>query len=185
MLGDNVFYGQGFQALLNQASNRLTGATIFGYPVRDPQRYGVVEIDPSGRALSLEEKPARPRSHLAIPGLYFYDRQVVDIASGLRPSARGELEITDVNRVYMDRGELQVLLFSRGFAWLDAGTHESLLESSAFVSAVERRQGLKISCPEEIAFRKGFISAQQLEFLSNQFVGEYADYLREILRNFA
>ncbi len=182
VLGDNIFYGQGFQKLLQQASTQARGATIFGYQVRDPDRYGVVEFDADGRVVSLEEKPKQPKSNYAIPGLYFYDNQVVDIAANLKPSPRGELEITDVNRVYLERGELNVLLFSRGFAWLDAGTHESLLESSEFVAAVEKRQGLKISCPEEIAFRKGFITAEQLELLSKQFGGDYATYLRELLR---
>lgn len=181
VLGDNIFYGQGFQKLLRQASTQTGGATIFGYQVRDPQRYGVVEFDADGRAISLEEKPKQPKSNYAIPGLYFYDNQVVEIAANLKPSPRGEFEITDVNRVYLERGELNVLLFSRGFAWLDAGTHESLLESSEFVAAVEKRQGLKISCPEEIAFRKGFISAEQLEELSKQFGSDYATYLRELL----
>ncbi len=182
VLGDNIFYGQGFQKLLQQASTQARGATIFGYQVRDPDRYGVVEFDADGRVVSLEEKPKQPKSNYAIPGLYFYDNQVVDIAANLKPSPRGELEITDVNRVYLERGELNVLLFSRGFAWLDAGTHESLLESSEFVAAVEKRQGLKISCPEEIAFRKGFITAEQLELLSKQFGSDYATYLRELLR---
>jgi len=182
VLGDNIFYGQGFQKLLQQASTQPRGATIFGYQVRDAHRYGVVEFDADGRVVSLEEKPTKPKSNYAIPGLYFYDNQVVDIAANLKPSPRGELEITDVNRVYLERGELNVLLFSRGFAWLDAGTHESLLESGEFVAAVEKRQGLKISCPEEIAYRKGFISAEQLELLSTQFGGDYATYLRELLQ---
>ena len=181
VLGDNIFYGQGFQKLLAQATNQVHGATIFGYQVRDPHRYGVVEFNSDGIAISLEEKPKSPKSNYAIPGLYFYDNQVVDIAANLKPSPRGELEITDVNRVYLERGELNVLQFSRGFAWLDAGTHESLLESGEFVAAVEKRQGLKISCPEEIAFRKGFISAEQLLTLSGQFAGDYANYLRELL----
>ena len=181
VLGDNIFYGQGFQKLLYQASTQLRGATIFGYQVRDPQRYGVVEFDAGGRVVTLEEKPKQPKSNYAIPGLYFYDNQVVEIAANLKPSPRGELEITDVNRVYLERSELNVLLFSRGFAWLDAGTHESLLESGEFVAAVEKRQGLKISCPEEIAYRKGFISAEQLQQLSKQFGGDYATYLRELL----
>lgn len=181
VLGDNIFYGQGFQKLLAQATKQVRGATIFGYQVRDPHRYGVVEFNSDGIAISLEEKPKSPKSNYAIPGLYFYDNQVVDIAANLKPSPRGELEITDVNRVYLERGELNVLQFSRGFAWLDAGTHESLLESGEFVAAVEKRQGLKISCPEEIAFRKGFISAEQLLTLSGQFAGDYANYLRELL----
>ncbi len=182
VLGDNIFYGQGFQGLLRQATNTSRGATIFGYQVRDPERYGVVEFAPDGRVISLEEKPKQPRSNYAIPGLYFYDNQVVEIAANLKPSPRGELEITDVNRAYLERGELNVLLFSRGFAWLDAGTHESLLESGEFVAAVEKRQGLKISCPEEIAYRKGFIDKEQLEQLASRFGGEYGVYLRELLK---
>ncbi len=181
VLGDNIFYGQGFQNLLAQAANQSRGATIFGYPVRDPERYGVVEFDPSGKVLSLEEKPKKPKSKFAIPGLYFYDNQVVDIAANLKPSPRGELEITDVNRVYLEREQLNVLLFTRGFAWLDAGTHESLLDSGQFVAAVEKRQGLKISCPEEIALRKGFIDAEQLNKLAQQYGGEYGSYLRELV----
>ncbi len=180
VLGDNIFYGQGFLKLLAQAASQERGATIFGYPVRDPQRYGVVEFDPSGRVISLEEKPKVPKSNFAVPGLYFYDNQVVDMAAHLQPSPRGELEITDINRLYLEKGELNVLLFSRGFAWLDAGTHESLLDSSQFVAAVEKRQGLKISCPEEIAFRKGYITADQLLKLSQGYAGEYGSYLKEI-----
>lgn len=180
VLGDNIFYGQGFLKLLAQAASQERGATIFGYPVRDPQRYGVVEFDPSGRVISLEEKPKVPKSNFAVPGLYFYDNQVVDMAAHLQPSPRGELEITDINRLYLEKGELNVLLFSRGFAWLDAGTHESLLDSSQFVAAVEKRQGLKISCPEEIAFRKGYITADQLVKLAHGYAGEYGAYLKEI-----
>jgi len=180
VLGDNIFYGQGFLKLLAQAASQPRGATIFGYPVRDPQRYGVVEFDANGRAISLEEKPKNPKSNFAVPGLYFYDNEVIDMAAHLKPSARGELEITDINRLYLEKGQLNVLLFSRGFAWLDAGTHESLLDSSQFVAAVERRQGLKISCPEEIAFRKGYITADQLVKLSHGYGGEYGAYLKEI-----
>jgi glucose-1-phosphate thymidylyltransferase len=182
VLGDNIFYGQGFQKLLAQASAQQQGATIFGYPVRDPERYGVVEFDASGRAISLEEKPKAPKSKFAVPGLYFYDNQVVDMAANLKPSPRGELEITDINRLYLEKNELNVLLFSRGFAWLDAGTHESLLDSSEFVAAVEKRQGLKISCPEEIAFRKGFIDAEQLAKLAQGYGGEYGVYLKELVK---
>jgi glucose-1-phosphate thymidylyltransferase len=181
VLGDNLFYGQGFRQMLNRAATRSEGATIFGYPVKDPQRYGVVQFDDTGRALSLEEKPARPKSSFAVPGLYFYDNQVLDIAASLTPSARGELEITDVNRHYLERGQLCVECFSRGFAWLDTGTHESLMQASQFVQTIEQRQGLKIACPEEIAFREGFITGAELERLASQFTNDYGDYLRQIL----
>lgn len=180
VLGDNIFYGRGFQGMLEQATSRSEGATIFGYEVRDPERYGVVEVDSNGRAVSLEEKPVRPRSRLAVPGLYFYDNRVVEISRQLKPSPRGELEITDVNRAYMASGELSVELLSRGFAWLDTGTHDSLLDAGNFVAAIEKRMGLKISCPEEIAFRKGFISRQDLTRLAAQFTNEYGDYLRDV-----
>ncbi|MCA9134393.1 MAG: glucose-1-phosphate thymidylyltransferase RfbA [Planctomycetales bacterium] len=180
VLGDNIFYGQGFQKTLALAASQTHGATIFGYAVRDPQRYGVVEFDADGLAISLEEKPQKPKSSFAVPGLYFYDNQVLDIAANLQPSPRGELEITDVNRVYLERGQLSVQLFSRGFAWLDAGTHESLLESGEFVAAVEKRQGLKISCPEEIAFRKGFIDRRRLLELAEGFKSAYGDYLKYV-----
>ncbi len=182
VLGDNIFYGQGFQKLLAEATSRSQGATIFGYPVQDPQRYGVVELDAQERPVSIEEKPTQPKSRLAVPGLYFYDHRVVGFAKQLKPSARGELEITDINRCYMERRELQVLTFSRGFAWLDAGTHDSLLEASQFVAAVEKRQGLKISCPEEIAFRKGFISREQFAALADRHRNTYGDYLRCLLQ---
>lgn len=181
VLGDNIFYGQGFQPMLSRAVSQPQGATIFGYPVKDPERYGVVEFDSSGRAISLEEKPRAPKSDYAIPGLYFYDSQVVDIAANLRPSARGELEITDVNRVYLKRGQLRVERFTRGFAWLDTGTHESLLQASNFVQTIEQRQGLKIACLEEIAYRKGFIDAAQLERLADENKNEYGGYLRGLL----
>jgi glucose-1-phosphate thymidylyltransferase len=181
VLGDNIFYGQGFQAMLGRAVRRQVGATIFGYPVRDAQRYGVVELDARGRAISLEEKPTHPKSDYAVPGLYFYDAQVVGIAAALKPSLRGELEITDVNRAYMERGQLYVECFTRGFAWLDTGTHASLMQASNFVQTIEERQGLKVACPEEVAFRKGFIDAPQLERLARESNNEYGKYLLDLL----
>ena len=181
VLGDNIFYGQGFQNMLLAAANQKAGATVFGYPVKDPQRYGVVELDANGQALSLEEKPAAPKSTYAVTGLYFYDNQVGEIAAGLRPSPRGELEITDVNREYLRRGQLRVACFSRGFAWLDTGTHESLLQAANFVQTLEQRQGLRIACIEEVAYYKGFISAIQLEQLANKTTNEYGKYLLEVL----
>jgi len=182
VLGDNLFYGQSFHGMLLSAVSRQIGATIFGYPVKDPQRYGVVELDAAGKVLSLEEKPAQPRSHYAVPGLYFYDNKVVDIAAALQPSARGELEITDVNRAYLERGQLHVERFSRGFAWLDTGSHESLLQAAQFVQTIEARQGLKIACIEEIAYRMGFIDAVQLERLGRSINNDYGRYLLEVLR---
>ena len=181
ILGDNLFYGQGFQPMLEQAVGQRTGATVFAYAVKDPERYGVVEFGGEGRAISIEEKPARPKSHYAVTGLYFYDNQVLDIAASLRPSARGELEITDVNRRYLDRGELRVQCFTRGFAWLDTGTHESLLQASNFIETIELRQGLKVACLEEVAFHKGYITASQLEDLAAPLKNAYGDYLRELL----
>lgn len=181
ILGDNIFYGQGFQALLERASGRDRGATVFAYAVRDARRYGVVEIGVDGRAISLEEKPPRPKSNWAVTGLYFYDNKVVDIAAGLAPSARGELEITDVNNEYLRRGELHVERLTRGFAWLDAGTPESLMQAAGFVEAVESRQGLKIACLEEIAFNKGFISAAELAAAADTMGNDYGAYLRQIV----
>ena len=163
--------------MLNNAVSLDSGATIFGYEVRDPERYGVVEFDEAGKAISLEEKPTAPRSNYAVPGLYFYDNDVVEIARTLKPSARGEFEITDVNRTYMNRGNLQVELLSRGFAWLDTGTHDSLLEAGQFVAAIENRMGLKISCPDEIAFARGLIDAKQLAAIAKQYPNEYGKYL--------
>ncbi len=181
ILGDNIYYGHGLPELLTEAQARPDGATVFGYMVSDPQRYGVVEIDGTGRALSIEEKPAAPRSNLAVTGLYFYDNAVLDIAAAIRPSARGELEITDVNRAYMERGLLNVAILGRGFAWLDTGTHDSLLEAATFVEILERRQGLKISCPEEIAYRQGFIDAYGLLRAAERYgKSAYGVYLRRV-----
>jgi glucose-1-phosphate thymidylyltransferase len=180
ILGDNIFYGQGFQAMLTRARGHATGATVFAYQVRDPERYGVVEFDADGRAVSIEEKPERPRSHFAVTGLYFYDNRVVDIAANLKPSARGELEITDVNRAYLAKGELRVERFSRGFAWLDTGTTESLMQAANFVETIESRQGLKIACIEEVAYRMGYISAPQVETLARQYPNDYGRYLRDL-----
>ncbi len=180
ILGDNIFYGQGFQPMLARATRTGDGATVFAYTVHDPERYGVVELDASGRAVSLEEKPMRPRSRLAVTGLYFYDNQVVEIAQQLRPSPRGELEITDVNRAYLERGLLAVECLGRGFAWLDTGTHESLNQAANFVQTIEQRQGLKIACIEEIAMHMGFIDADQLSAVAKPLKNSYGDYLRQI-----
>ena len=182
VLGDNIFFGQGFSGLLERSAGRREGATVFGYYVRDPERYGVVEFDGEGTVLSIEEKPESPRSHYAVTGLYFYDNRVIDVAAGLEPSARGELEITDVNVDYLERGELQVELMGRGMAWLDAGTHESLHQSANFIETIEQRQGLKVGCPEEISYRKGYIDAEQLERLAHPMrKNDYGRYLLELL----
>ncbi len=182
VLGDNLFYGHDLSKLLQQAAQRKQGATVFAYPVQDPERYGVVEFDAQGQAISLEEKPTQPRSRHAVVGLYFYDNSVVSIASALKPSARGELEITDLNRAYLLRGDLNVITMSRGYAWLDTGTHESLLEASRFIETIERRQGLKIACPEEIAFRMGYIDRAQLERLAAALAkSSYGAYLAQVL----
>ena len=181
ILGDNIFYGQGFQMNLDRAVNQQIGATIFTYRVKDPQRYGVVELDDAGKVLSIEEKPLVPRSNFAVTGLYFYDNQVLDIAADVRPSARGELEITDVNRAYMERGQLRAERLGRGFAWLDTGTETALLQAADFVRTIEERQGLKIACIEEMAFYKGFIDSKQLERLAGGFNNSYGQYLLSLL----
>ena len=182
VLGDNIFYGHGFTDLLRRAAARERGATVFAYPVKSPESYGVVEIDAEGRAISIEEKPAKPRSRWAVTGLYFYDNDVVDIAASLKPSARGEFEITDVNRVYLERGTLAVEQMGRGYAWLDTGTHVSLLQAAEFVRTIEERQTLKIACPEEIAYRLGFIDADQLRALAEPLHNSgYGQYLLQVL----
>ena len=183
VLGDNLFYGHGLPEQLRQGAARTQGATVFAYRVKDPERYGVVQFDAHGRALGIEEKPRQPKSHYAVTGIYFYDNQVVEIARSLKPSARGELEITDLNRRYLERGELHVELFGRGIAWLDTGTHESLLQAAMFIEAIENRQGLKVCCPEEIAFRAGFIDAAQLETLARAMgMSAYGSYLTAVLQ---
>lgn len=182
ILGDNIFYGQGFHTMLKRASTHLNGATVFAYPVKDPERYGVVEFDSAGSVLAIEEKPKTPRSHFAVTGLYFYDNQVLDIAASLQPSPRGELEITDVNRVYLQRRQLRVEVFSRGFAWLDTGTVDSLIQAANYVETIEARQGLKIACIEEVAFRMGFITAEQVEQVAGTLPNDYGRYLRALVR---
>jgi glucose-1-phosphate thymidylyltransferase len=183
VLGDNIFYGHDLQPLLERANERRAGATVFAYPVADPERYGVAEFDGAGRVLSLEEKPKQPKSRYAVTGLYFYDNRVLDIAASLKPSARGELEITDVNRRYLSQGELVVELMGRGMAWLDTGTHETLLEASQYIETIERRQGLKIACPEEIAYRRGYIDAGALEKLGAAMANNaYGRYLLSLLK---
>ena len=183
ILGDNIFYGSGFSGILEGAVRQNKGATVFAYPVKDPERYGVVEFDSSGKTISMEEKPLHPRSNYALVGLYFYDEQVVELAETLKPSKRGELEITDLNRLYMEKDELQTELLGRGFAWLDTGTHESLLEASNFIQVIQKRQGLMVSCPEEIAFRKGFINREQLQKLAEPLCrNSYGKYLVELLQ---
>jgi glucose-1-phosphate thymidylyltransferase len=183
ILGDNVFYGHGLVELVRKARGRKDGATVFGYWVKSPEDYGVVEFDSSGKAISLEEKPKTPKSHYAVTGLYFYDNRVVDIAGNLKPSARGELEITDVNKKYLEQGDLTVEILGRGFAWLDTGSHQALTEATSFVETIERRQGLKISCPEEIAFNRGLIDSAQLEKLAEPLKKNgYGQYLLDLLK---
>jgi glucose-1-phosphate thymidylyltransferase len=182
VLGDNIFYGHDFAKTLHDARSHPRGATVFAYPVLDPERYGVVEFDQQGRAISLEEKPLKPKSRYAVTGIYFYDNQVVRVAEGLKPSPRGELEITDVNRWYLERGELRTQLLGRGMAWLDTGTHDSLLEASNFIQTIERRQGLKVACPEEIAYRLGYIDADSLRTLAAKVAkSTYGQYLQRLL----
>ena len=183
VLGDNIFYGHDFAKDLRESAMQTRGARVFAYPVHDPERYGVVEFDASGRALSIEEKPKQPKSRYAVTGLYFYDSQVVEIARSLKPSARGELEITDVNQAYLQRGQLEVVVMGRGMAWLDTGTHESLMEAALYIQAIEKRQGLMVACPEEIAYRSGYITAAQVEKIGSSMRNSgYGTYLLQLLR---
>jgi glucose-1-phosphate thymidylyltransferase len=183
VLGDNIYYGHGFEKILKNAAAKTEGGTVFAYHVHDPERYGVVEFNADGQAISLEEKPTQPKSNYAVTGLYFYDNQVVDIAKSIQPSARGELEITTVNQIYLEKAQLDVQVMGRGYAWLDTGTHESLLEASLFIETLEKRQGLKIACPEEIAYNSGYITAQQLEKLIVPLAKNgYGQYLKRILK---
>ncbi len=182
VLGDNIFYGHDFQHLLKNAANRQEGATVFAYPVHDPERYGVVEFNKAGQAISLEEKPEKPKSRYAVTGIYFYDNEVVDIAHAIKPSPRGELEITDVNAIYLERGKLTVENMGRGTAWLDTGTHDSLIEAASYIEIIEKRQGLKVACPEEIAFRQGYISAEDIRKLAEPLLKNgYGQYLMRLL----
>ena len=182
VLGDNIFYGHELAQMAQKAAQQTKGATVFAYPVHDPERYGVVEFNASGQAISLEEKPKAPKSRYAVTGLYFYDNRVVEVAKNMQPSARGELEITDVNRQYLAWGDLQVEVMGRGMAWLDTGTHDSLIEAGSFIQTIEKRQGLKVACPEEIAYRMGFIEATQLQILANKYAKNgYGDYLKQVL----
>jgi glucose-1-phosphate thymidylyltransferase len=184
ILGDNIYYGNDLDALLRHATEQTDGATVFAYHVQDPERYGVVEFDDNSTAVSIEEKPKQPKSNYAVTGLYFYDSQVCDIAASIKPSARGELEITDVNKVYLDKGQLNVEVMGRGMAWLDTGTHDSLLEAGQFIATIEKRQGLKVACPEEIAYRKGYINADQLRKLAEPLKkNNYGQYLLQILED--
>jgi len=183
VLGDNIFYGYGFSQKLQEAASQETGATVFSYWVKDPERYGVVEFDNTGRAISLEEKPTTPKSHYAVTGLYFYDKQVVELAKSITPSARGELEITDLNRLYLEKNTLNVEILGRGYAWLDTGTHESLLQASNYIATIQDRQGLMVACPEEIAYRKGYISRQELFTLGSDLAkNEYGKYLLNLAK---
>lgn len=182
VLGDNIFYGHDLPKLMDAAVNKESGATVFAYHVNDPERYGVVEFDNNGTAISTEEKPLEPKSNYAVTGLYFYDNDVVEMAKNLKPSARGELEITDINRIYMEQGRLSVAMMGRGYAWLDTGTHQSLIEASNFIATIEERQGLKVSCPEEIAYRKGFIDAEQVKVLAEPLIkNQYGQYLLKMI----
>ncbi len=183
ILGDNLYYGHDFSTLLKRADAQTSGASVFAYHVKDPERYGVVEFDATGKALSIEEKPAKPKSRYAVTGLYFYDNQVVDIAKNIKPSPRGELEITDVNKVYLEQGQLNVEIMGRGYAWLDTGTHDSLIEAALFIQTIEHRQGFKVACPEEIAYRNGWVTAEQLEELAQPYLKTgYGQYLMDLLK---